>query len=178
MDDNKKQMKLKHAIMLLLMLIGVMGMALSCSPKIVETIVEKEKVVYRDSTAYRDTTIYYPIPLEKDQAIVHVGDTSRRETSLAHSEAWVGEDGMLHHSLENKRGNIPVVVSIPSRTIWVETTAEKTQTLTKVEFREKPLSKCKSFKLAAFWWLIVAVLLLLLWTFRKPIMNLIKLMIV
>lgn len=170
-------MKLKHAIMLLLMLIGVMGMALSCSPKIIQNTVEKEKIVYRDSTVYRDTTIYIPIPLEKDQAIVHVGDTSRIETSIARSEAWVDTTGFLHHKLENKAGNFRVVVSIPSHYIQNEITKERAEYLTKIEYREKPLSKWKSFKLAAFWWLIGAVTLLLLWTFRKPIMNLIKLII-
>lgn len=157
------------AVALWLILFFMLFVAFSCSPKIVETIVEKEKVVYRDSTAYRDTTIYYPIPLEKDQAIVHVGDISRRETSLAYSEAWVGEDAMLHHFIENKKGNIAVVASIPSRTIWIETTAEKTQTLTKTEYTERPLSWWQRFRLGAFWWLVGAVLLLLVWTFRKLI---------
>lgn len=168
----RKQKNVKEKIAaaaLWLILFLMLFVSFSCSPKIVETIVEKEKVVYRDSTAYRDTTIYYPIPLEKDQAIVHVGDTSRRETSLAYSEAWVGEDAMLHHLIENKKGNIAVVASIPSRTILVETTAEKTQTLTKTEYTERPLSWWQRFRLGAFWWLVGAVLLLLVWTFRKLI---------
>ena len=164
-------MRIRHIIACIIpvILIGTIVLP-SCSPKIVETIVEKEKIVYRDSTSYRDTTIYYPIPLEKDQAIVHVGDTSRRETSLAHSEAWVGEDGMLHHSLENKKGNIPVTASIPSRTIWVETTAEKTQTLTKIEYIEKPLTWWQKFRQKAFWWLIILCLV----GFRREIFALVK----
>ena len=40
---------------------------------------------------------------------------------------------------------------------------------------EKPLSAWKSAKIGAFWWLVAAVLLLLLWTFRKPILKLLHL---
>lgn len=40
---------------------------------------------------------------------------------------------------------------------------------------EKPLSAWKTAKIGAFWWLVASVLLLLLWTFSKPILKLIKL---
>ena len=40
---------------------------------------------------------------------------------------------------------------------------------------EKSLSAWKTAKIAAFWWLVAAVLLLLLWTFRKPILKLLHL---
>lgn len=40
---------------------------------------------------------------------------------------------------------------------------------------EKPLSAWKSAKIGAFWWLVAAVLLLLVWTFRKPILKLLHL---
>ena len=146
-----------------------------CSPKIIQNTVEKEKIVYRDSTVYRDTTLYIPIPLEKDQAIVHVGDTSRRETSIARSEAWVDTTGFLHHKLENKAGNFRVVVYIPSHYIQNEITKEKAEYLTKIEYREKPLSWWKSFKIKAFWWLLGSVIALLIWIFRKPLLKLLAL---
>lgn len=38
----------------------------------------------------------------------------------------------------------------------------------------KPLSFWQRVKIGAFWWLSVAVLLLLLWTFRKPLLKLIR----
>ena len=40
---------------------------------------------------------------------------------------------------------------------------------------EKSLSAWKTAKIEAFWWLVAAVLLLLLWTFRKPILKLLHL---
>lgn len=38
----------------------------------------------------------------------------------------------------------------------------------------KPLSFWQRAKIGAFWWLLGAVLLLLLWTFRKPLLKLIR----
>lgn len=144
----------------------------SCSPKIVEKVVEKEKVVYKDSISYRDSIIAYPIPLEKDQAIVHIGDTSFRKTSLAHSEAWVSEDGFLHHSLENNKGNININIKIPSRTIWVNVESNKTEFKEIIREVEKPLSWWRKFKIDCFWPFLVVILLLLVWTFRKLIFRL------
>lgn len=40
---------------------------------------------------------------------------------------------------------------------------------------EKSLSAWKSFKIGAFWWLVVALIVSLLWIFRKPILKLIRL---
>ena len=40
---------------------------------------------------------------------------------------------------------------------------------------EKPLSAWKSAKIGAFWWLVAALVALLIWTFRKPLLKLIKL---
>ena len=39
---------------------------------------------------------------------------------------------------------------------------------------EKPLSKMQTAKIGAFWWLLGAVIALLAWIFRKPILNLLK----
>ena len=146
----------------------------SCSPRIIENIVEKEKIVYRDSVQYKDSLIKIPIPLEKDQVIVHLGDTSKLSTSLAKSVAYVRDDGLLHHSLENKKGTFDVPVKIPYRTIWIQLTSDKEKTITKIEYREKDLSWWKRFKLGAFWPLLVGVILMLLWIFRKPITKLLK----
>ena len=133
---------------------------------------EVEKVVYRDSVAWRDTTLYVPIPLGKDQAIVSTTDTSRLETSVAKSEAFVNGEGQICHTLENKRGSLEAVVKVPSKTVWIETTSETTHTVSKTEYRDKPLSWWKKLKIDAFWPLCVAVLLLLVWTFRKLIIKL------
>lgn len=148
-----------------------------CSPRIVERIVTITQTEVRDSTAWRDTTIYVPIPLESDQAIVHVGDTSHRETSIAESDAWIGKDGMLHHSLRNKTGaRIPYDLKMPEHWLYtgVTNTREHEQGIIKKEYVEKPLSWWQKTRLQAFWWLLGGLVLSLAWIFRKPILAILK----
>lgn len=147
----------------------------SCSPRIVERVVTITRTEVRDSTAWRDTTIYVPIPLESDQAIVHVGDTSHRETSVAESDAWIGKDGLIHHNIRNKAGaRIPYSVKLPEHWLYtgVINTKEKEQGIIKEVKVEKPLSWWQKLRIGAFWWLLGAVALLLLWTFRKFLFKL------
>ena len=140
-----------------------------------EKVVIKTETVteYRDSTVWRDTTIYVPIPLEADQAIVHVGDTSHRETSLASSNAWVGADGFLHHDLRNKPGRIAQALKLPERYLVseVKNTQEHAEIITKEVKVEKPLSTWQKFRIGAFWWLLglaaVGWRKQLLWLIRK-----------
>lgn len=160
-------------VMSALVLWGLLS-ATSCS-----TIkyVDRWNTEYRDTTIYerevKDSLIYVPIPLESNQVIVHLGDTSKLETSVARSEAFVGGDGLLHHSLRNKREKLPALVPVTSTTIHTGVTSNEVQTITRIEWRDKPLTAWQSFRLRAFGWLLVAVVLLLLWTFRKPLLKLI-----
>jgi len=110
-----------------------LALACSCSQKIVERLVTVTATEVRDSLAWRDTTIYVPIPLESDQAIVHVGDTSHRETSIAESDAWVGPDGFLHHTLNNKPRKLAYQISLPERYLIssVRNTNEKAHIITR-----------------------------------------------
>lgn len=140
----------------------------------------KEKVVtvtetvteYRDSTAWRDTTIYVPIPLESDQAIVQVGDTSHRETSVAESDAWVGDDGFLHHELRNKHTSLASQVIFPERYLvsYVKNTRERAEIITKEVKVEKPLNAWQRFRIGAFWWLLALAAV----GWRKQLLRLIK----
>ena len=140
----------------------------------VETVeVVKTETEYRDSTVWRDTTIYVQIPLESDQAVVHVGDTSHRATTLAESWAWVGADGFLHHLLENRRGaTIPIAVKLPEHfvTSSVQNTKEKAEVITREVKVEKKLNPWQRFRIGAFWWLLG----LAAFAWRKPILALLK----
>lgn len=141
-----------------------------CSPSIVERIVTITQTEVRDSTAWRDTTIYVPIPLESDQAIVHVGDTSHRETSVAESDAWVGKDGLIHHNLRNKAdARLSYGLKLPERWLYtgVTNTKEHEQGIIKKEYIEKPLSWAQKAKISLFPWLLLAVILLSAWVTRK-----------
>lgn len=133
---------------------------------------------YRDTTIYqrevKDSLIYVPIPLESNQVIVEVGDTSKLETSVAKSTAFVNEKGQICHTLENKKEKLPVIVPVKSTTIYSGVTSSVTHTITKTEYRDKPLSWWQTAKIRAFWWLLGAVIVLLLYVFRKPLLKLIR----
>ena len=141
--------------------------------------VDRWNTEYRDTTIYqkevKDSLIYVPIPLEKNQAIVEIGDTSRLETSVAKSEAYINANGRLCHTLENKREKLPALVPVTSTIINHGVTSNSTHTITNVQWRDKPLTWWQSLKIRSFWGLLVAVVLLLLWTFRKPLLKLIRL---
>ena len=143
--------------------------------------VDRWNTEYRDSTIYQkeryDSLIYVPIPLEKDQVIAHLGDTSRLETSVAKSEAFVGGDGFLHHKLENKSDSkLPAIVPVTGTYIYTGVTQKEAHTLTKIEYRDKPLSWWQSLKIGAFWWLLGGLVLCLVILFRKPLAALLKLL--
>lgn len=169
--DNKSYIGTLGRSVLVVVLFSLLS---GCSPKIVERVATVTVTEVRDSTAWRDTTIYIPIPLESDQAIVHVGDTSHRETSVAESEAWIGKDGMLHHSLRNKsEARIAYDLKLPEHWLYttVTNTKEHEHSIIKDVKVEKPLSWWQKFRIRAFWWLLGGVLVLLAITFRKPLMR-------
>lgn len=144
----------------------------SCCPKHYPPVIEYRDslvVEYRDSLVYRDSIISVPIPLESDQAIVHIGDTSQRETSLAESDAWIGADGFLHHNLRNKHGNIDLHVPVPEHWIVDKAHEQKATTITNTVYVKKSLTAWQKFRLKGFWWLLGLCIGLLLWTFRKYI---------
>lgn len=142
----------------------------ACSPRIVERVTEN--AVYRDRITYRDTTFFVPIPLESGQVIVNVKDTARAETSVAQAVSYVDTLGHLNLILSNKNVSLPYMAKIPARSI--EMTMKTSESLTKTEYVEKPLSRWQSFKIGAFWWLVFAIVVLLVFVFRKPILKKIK----
>lgn len=166
-----------RALPILLLLAGIIVLLHGCSPRIVESI----KTVYKDSLVreYKDTTIYLPIPLESHQVIADIRDTSHLKTTLAESTAFIGKDGHLHHELRNRADQkVPVIFKIPVTTVFHGVTTEKQiQLAPQKVYVEKPLSKWKQFKLDSFWYLAGSVLALLLWTFRKTILKLAKIIV-
>lgn len=151
MDDNKdKKMRIRHilACIIPIILIGTIALP-SCSPRIIEKV-----IVQRDTTkvVIRDSVKFY----DRDSIFVK----EKGDTVYKYVEKWRWRD----------RVKIDTFYRVVRDSVTVESVKE-----VKVM---QPLSKWEQAELDAFWWLIGAVTLLLLWTFRKPIMNLIKLMIV
>lgn len=149
--------------------------AAACAPRVIVEKVIETRIERRDSLVYRDTLIKVPIPLEKDQAIVQLGDTSKLETTVAQSVAYVDSTGRLHHTLENRRGSLSTVVKIPVRYVFQSEVQKQAEIITKEVEVEKPLSWWQNFRIRAFWYLLGAVAALVLWTFRKPFIKLIRL---
>ena len=136
-------------------------MLTACSPKIVEKIVEKEVVTLR--VVHDTARVEIPHIIEKN---VTLDTMSHLENKYAKSDAMVS-DGLLSHTLES----IPQVIKVP-----VEIAVHDTLKITTVEKGEivqveKPLSFWQRLKIGAFWWLCGAVLLCLLWIFRKTLFK-------
>lgn len=134
----------------------------SCSPKyITETRIE-----YRDRVVTDTATVEVPVEVEK---VVTRDTVSHLENTYAKSDAVVS-GGFLTHTLESKPQIIKVPVEVHvTDTIKVEKEAQIIEKEVKVT---EPLSWWQKFRQGAFWWLLGAVALLLVWTFRKWIFKL------
>ncbi len=119
-------------------------------------------------TEYERDTLYIDIPTERER--VAVRDTlSHLETSLAVSNARIGDGGTLYHSLENKQGKLrydtekEIVYrdSIIYREHWEVETVEVPRELT----------KWQKMQIKGFW---LAIALLIVIVFRKGILRLLK----
>lgn len=96
----------------------------------------KDSLVIRDSTRLVDSVIYVQIPREKVMEIISQIDTSKLETSLAKSMAYVDTNSMMIiHSLENKDTVIQERVVYQDRFI----TTTKTVYVDSIQVREVPV---------------------------------------
>lgn len=130
---------------LILTILGL-NLAVSCSPKIYE------RVVYQHDTTYVQQ--------------VKVDSVYRRDS------VFVREKGDTVFIYKERIRDRYVFRHDTLRLVKVDSVA--VERVKEVEV-EKPLSAWKTAKIEAFWWLIASVLLLLLWTFRKPILKLLHL---
>lgn len=130
---------------LILTILGL-NLAVSCSPKIYE------RVVYQHDTTYVQS--------------VKVDSVYRRDS------VFVREKGDTVFIYKERIRDRYVFRHDTLRLVKVDSVAVERVKEVKIE---KPLSAWKSAKIGAFWWLVAAVLLLLLWTFRKPILKLLHL---
>jgi len=129
-----------------LLLLAAMAAATSCSPRIIETI-----------RYQRDTTYVQQVKVDSVYRRDSVFVREKGDTVFIYKERIRDRYVFRHDTL---------------RIVKVDSVAVERVKEVKVE---KPLSAWKSAKIGAFWWLVAAVLLLLLWTFRKPILKLLHL---
>ena len=130
----------------IMLFLGVMFAAGSCSPRIIETI-----------RYQRDTTYVQQVKVDSVYRRDSVFVREKGDTVFIYKERIRDRYVFRHDTL---------------RLVKVDSVAVERVKEVKVE---KPLSAWKAAKIGAFWWLVAAVLLLLLWTFRKPILKLLHL---
>lgn len=118
------------------------------------------KIEYRDSirVEYRDRIIHdtarFEIPVIVEKNVTR--DTSSHlENPYAKSDAVIS-DGLLWHSLES----IPQTIEVPVEVEVHDTTyiEKASETVYVTEYKEKPLTWWQGFRIDAFWWLILALI--------------------
>ena len=119
-------------------------LAVSCAaPKVVQDYQRDSVVlVVKDSVILRDSVVLVEIPQETDRAVVADTDTSRLETSVAWSQAYVRE-GKLYHTLTNKDALLPVSITIPTNVHTEQ--REKAMIIRQTIEVEKELSRWQNF---------------------------------
>lgn len=98
----------------------------------------------REEVVMRDSIIFVPIPAEEERAVLLDTDTSRLETALAASDAWVG-GGRLHHTLRQKEMLLPVEVKLPKYIYTKNDNIIREQCVVETIEVEKQLSKWQRF---------------------------------
>lgn len=111
-----------------------------CSPRIYERVITQRDTTY---IVKRDSVKFY----DRDSIFVR----EKGDTIYKYVEKWKYRD----------RVRVDTILQVRVDSVAVERVKE-----VKIE---KPLSRWQSLKIGAFWWLCGAVVLLLLWTFRKLI---------
>lgn len=98
-----------------------------------------------ERTIYRDSLIYVPVPSGESSAVLPDSDTSRLETMLAESEAFV-KNGQLHHSLKNRQDAIlPVEIKLPQIVRQEQSYLIRDRKVVEVVEVEKQLSRWQTF---------------------------------
>lgn len=138
-------------------------MTACAAPKVVQDYQRDSVVVIRDSVRFRDSLVLVPVPQESDKAVLPDSDTSRLETDIAESVAYVA-DGQLHHVLRNKDAAlIPVTIKLPER-IHYETRDKiiYNRIVETVEV-EKELSRLQRFMMSLGWVVLIGAVAWLAW---------------
>lgn len=113
-------------------------------------------VIVKDSVILRDSVVLVPVPQEGATAVLPDTDTSRLETSVAKSEAFV-KDGKLHHTLTNKDALLPIKITIPEK-VHSEL-SKNTMVIRQTVEVEKELSKWQNFiQMLGYGFLVACVL--------------------
>jgi len=125
-------------------------------------------------------TEYIPVEVSVDlpnqsETNATLSGSSHVETDLAESDAWINNDGSLGHSIRNKHGQFKAEAFVPQTTEQTNKEAVKIKevpvpTPYPVEV-ERKLTQMEQIKLAAFWYLVGAVIVSIGFIFRKSLFT-------
>jgi hypothetical protein len=103
----------------ILIFLGILLLVVGCAaPRVVYVPTESKTIIeYRDSLIHVKDTIEVEVPREVIREVIPQLETSRLETSVAISEAFIDTlDRKLHHTLRNKetalKGKLDTIVKI------------------------------------------------------------------
>lgn len=171
---------MKHLLFILILLLFA-----SCHSS--RQLFEREPVVLNNQDSIKETTevktIYVPVTVEvpipqQSESIVTAADTSRVETDVAVSEAWINEDGTLYHSISNKPVTCTADTYVPQTTTDHNIETIKTKEIPvpqpyAVEV-ERKLTLIEQIKLSSWWLLLIISLLSIGYILRNPLYKLVR----
>ncbi len=136
----------------------MLGLGVLCGCRVKKSIESTHTAVeteYRETIVSRKDTIMN-VALPPTAVANRSADTSRIETGLVTSTAWIGTDGMLNHTVEHRDS---ARISVPA---WLE----KTTTITRQDREKTTVEKERSSRMLSPWLgvlLICLMTILLLW---------------
>lgn len=168
--------KLKNILLILCLILVNLSFLNSCgayrevSVTNNKNVVLKDSILIKDSTRVVDSIIYVQLPKEKVMDIIKQIDTSKLETSLAKSIAYVDTNSlMIIHSLENKD------TVIQERIVYQDKFVEKEKIVYRdtLETREIPVEVIveKTTYPKTYWYLVGFFVLVVGWTIAKIIIK-------
>lgn len=127
-------------------------------------------------TTYEPVDVTLDLP-QQSETNVTPNDSSHVETDLAFSDAWI-ENGILHHLIKNKPGQLKGTAFTPHTTEKNNKEAVKIREVPVPEPYpvevERELTLMEQIKLAAFWYLVGAVIVSIGIIFRKPFLTVLR----
>ena len=122
----------------------------------------------------RSVMLQVPVPRESRERY-GATDSSRLETSVAFSAAWIGADGKLNHTLTNKDTSLSADVYVSDTEIERETIRDSTDVNKNSEIivqKVNELTWWQQAKIKAFWSLLTAWLVHIAYTRLKKYLKL------
>lgn len=145
------------------MIAACLMMTACAAPKVVQDYQRDSVVVIRDSVRFRDSLVLVPVPQGSDKAVLPDSDTSRLETDVAESVAYVA-DGKLHHTLRNKDAAlIPVTIKMPERLHYETRDKIIYNRIVETVEVEKELSRLQRFMMSLGWVVLIGAVAWLAW---------------